>query len=309
MENKEEVVKQELPKKKRPGRPRKNPPRQPKPRNGVVENPHSSDNFMEFLYDKPTQFKKIWAFFKMMAVEHIHMLLTPDSIKIWCVDHNKKNEIRVKIDCNKVNHYYCQEELDIYLTSKDVEWIMSTIDKTYNSILLLSEKNDTQKNLKIILNNDYEAQESHVIELSKNDGIIENDHKFLDNNYMVKFNMMGKYYKKMISDLKAITNILTIRQDSFDDDLMFEYTSNTKKINSTIICNKDKFKVVSQVDENSTFRTSFNIDHVKPISSSLLAENIDIYADEVKPLMTIIHMDNKTIEFRILTEIIDERNI
>ena len=50
--------------KKKPGRPRKNPIREPKPRNGVVEKPTNENNYIEFLYDKPMVFKKMWGYYK-----------------------------------------------------------------------------------------------------------------------------------------------------------------------------------------------------------------------------------------------------
>ena len=62
------------------------------------------------------------------------------------------------------------------------------------------------------------------------------------------------------------------------------------------------------MNEDDTFRTSFKIDYVKPLSSALLSENIEICASEDKPLMFIIKMDD-AIELRILTDIIDNRHI
>jgi hypothetical protein len=46
----------------------------------------------------------------------------------------------VKINCKDVNHYYSEGDLDIGLFSKNPELIMSTIDKTYNSLVILSNK-------------------------------------------------------------------------------------------------------------------------------------------------------------------------
>ena len=49
------------------------------------------------------------------------------------------------------------------------------------------------------------------------------------------------------------------------------------------------------------------VGYVKPISSALLSDTIEIYADENKPLKFIIQMD-ESIDVVILTDIIDNRD-
>ena len=61
-------------KKKRPGRPRKTPLREPRPRNGIVNNPKDVKNFIEFLYDKPLIFKKLWQYNLFLQEQHQTMV-------------------------------------------------------------------------------------------------------------------------------------------------------------------------------------------------------------------------------------------
>jgi hypothetical protein len=301
-------VKTLVKKKKRPGRPRKNPIREPKPRNGIVSQPTDASNFMEFLYDKPIIFKKLWQYFKLMAVDKIQIIFRKDEIIMWGEDHHKKSKMRVRIDATKINHYYCKDELDIGMNCRNPELVMTKIDKTYSSLLFLSKVGYVQKDLRAILKNDIEIDESHKIELIGEYQKIEGEHMFLDEDYPIKFELPGRYFKKMISDIRAFSDQITLRQDSYDESLIFEYTTQDKKINSeNIVRNNKMIKFTSTIQEEDTFRTSFKIDYVKPISSALLSENITIYAHEQKPLMFIVRMDNDTIELRILTKIIDER--
>lgn len=296
-------------KKKRPGRPRKTPLREPRPRNGIVSKPKDDHNFIEFLYDRPLIFKKLWQYFKLMAVDKIQIIFRVTEIILWSEDHHKKSKMRIKINSDKVNHYYCTEELDLGMSCKNPELIMSTIDKTYTSILFLSKVGYTQKDLRIILNNEIEIDESHRIELIGEYDKIENENMFLDMDYMIKFELPGRYFKKMISDIRAFSDQITIRQDSIDEPLIFEYAKHDKKIKSYhIVRNNKTIKFTSNLKDDETFRVSFKIDYVKPISSALLSENITIYAHENKPLMFSISMDKGTVELKILTEIIDERS-
>jgi hypothetical protein len=295
-------------KKKRPGRPRKNPVREPKPRNGIVSVPTDPSNHMEFLYDAPILFKKLWQYFKLMAVDKIQIIFRRTEIIMWGEDHHKKSKMRVRIDANKINHYYCKEKLDIGMSCRNPELVMTKIDKTYTSLLFLSKIGYTQKDLRAILKNDMEIDESHKIELIGEYQKIDNEDMFLDSDYPVKFELPGRYFKKMISDIRAFSDQITIRQDSVDEPLVFEYTTQDKKINSeNIVRNNKLIKFESNIRDDDTFRTSFKIDYVKPISSALLSENITIYAHERKPLMFLVNMDNDAIDLRILTKIIDER--
>lgn len=139
----EDLIETKTPRK--PGRPRKSIIKLPKPRNGIVMAPSDAKHYIEFLYDKPLIFKKLWQFFKLLACDKLHLSFLKDSIIIYCSDHHKKSHIRVKINCNDVNHYYCEKDLDIGLLCKNPELIMGTIDKSYNSILFVSSHDNIQK--------------------------------------------------------------------------------------------------------------------------------------------------------------------
>jgi hypothetical protein len=296
-------------KKKKPGRPRKTPLREPRPRNGIVSQAKDESNAVEFLYDKPLIFKKLWQYFKLMAVDKIQIIFRAHEIILWSEDHHKKSKMRIKINADKINHYFCTEELDIGMTCKNPELIMSTIDKTYTSIVFLSKKNYSQKDIRIILKNEIEIDESHRIELIGEYDRISNENMFLDKDYTIKFELPGRYFKKMISDIRAFSDQITIRQDGVNEPLIFEYTKQDKKVKSYhIVRNNKNISFTSKLKNDETFRLSFKIDYVKPISAALLSENIVIYAHENKPLMFSIFMDKNTIELKILTEIIDDRN-
>lgn len=308
-DDKKEIDTKKVVKKKKPGRPRKTPLREPRPRIGIVKEAKDNSNFIEFLYDKPLVFKKIWHYFKLMAVEKIQILFRKDSIILWSEDHHKKSTMRININANKINHYFCSEELDIGILCKNPELIMGTIDKSYTSILILSKINFIQKDVRIILNNEIEIDETHRIELIGEYDKINNEEKFTDEDYTIKFTLPGRYFKKMISDIRSFSDQITIRHDGPNEPLIFEYIKNDKKIKSYhIVKNNKTINFTSKLDEDDSFRVGFKIDYVKPISSSLLSENITIYAHENKPLMFSVSMDKDTVELKILTEIIDDRN-
>jgi hypothetical protein len=67
------------------------------------------------------------------------------------------------------------------------------------------------------------------------------------------------------------------------------------------------FTLNRHLEDNDAFRTSFIIDYVKAISTSLISDTITIYADEDRQLLFVNKIDNGCIEVRTLTDIIDKR--
>lgn len=306
----EKIVFKSKTSKRPPGRPRKTPIRQPTPRRGVIDKPTNPRNYIEFLYDKPLLFKKIWQFFKLTAVDKVYLLFCKDSITVWCKDHWGESNIRVKFDCNNINQYYCANELDICISSKNLELIMATIDKNYNSILILSTTDSINKNIQIILKTDIGTDESYKIELIGEIHENENDDKFNDTDYLLDFTLPCKYFKKLISDVRSFTDQITIKQESPDDPLMFEFVKHDKKVKSNIIVKKNSsIKINSKLKDDNWFSTSFKLDTVKPISAASLSEFIEISADDNKPLMFTCCMDNNTIELKVIININEDYDL
>jgi hypothetical protein len=277
---------------------------------GIIVLPGDDNHHIEFSYNKPTNFKKIWLFLKQMAIEKVQMVFSKDHIKILCVDHHKKNNIQIKIDCTNVTSYFCQEDLDIGLSCKNLGMVLSTIDnKTHNNILFLSIKDDIQKNIHVILKNaEEDVEDSHKIELIGEYDRMSDLDKFDDDDYKIKFQLKGNYFKSLVTNVKTFTDQVAIRQDDPNDNLYFEYVEHEKKIKSnTCLKNKKAIKLISNLKEDESFHIDVKIDYIKPISNTVLSDDIIIYADENKPLKFIINLD-ESIQIVILTNIIDNRS-
>lgn len=295
-------------KKNGPGRPRKEPKKEPIPRNGIVSTPKIEEAVVEFLYDSPVIMKKIISFFKAIAATQIQIIFRAQDVVMYATDHHKKSRIRVRIDGSKLNHYYCGKDFDVGINSRDIDSILNKVDKEYSSIILLSYKGNTQKNLSVVLENDIQIDETHGIDLVGQYNKMENESEFIDENYTIQFTWPGKYFRKTINDIKSISTQLSITQEDAESPLGFCYTSVNKKIHSQhIVKNPDKIKLISKLSDSDSFRVDVKIDYIKPISSSHIADEITIMVDENKHFMTKAIIDNGTIEIKTLTEIIDTR--
>ncbi len=294
--------------KRGPGRPPKTQKKEPIPRKGISRNPQNPDSFVEVLYDQPIIMKKIFSFFKSVAASEIQMIFRPKDIILYAVDHHEKTRIRIKINAEKLNNYYCRDVLDVGISQKEMEMILNKVDKDYSSIVILSDVATTRRNLTLVFENDIQIDELHRIDLIASYNKMEDEAAFIDEEYTIKFNFPGKYFKKTVSDIKSMSSQLSITQEDNESPLIFEYLTENKRIQSKhTVKDSSKIKLESTLDDGDSFRVDVCIDYLKPISASQIADDICILVDENKPFMTKAYIDGGTIEIKTLTEIIDER--
>lgn len=288
------------------GRPRLIQRVDPLPRLGILNSPSNDENLVELSYDNVSIFKKIFNLLKTMNVKEINMQFTSNYTKIFGIDHLEKNLINIKIDSNKLNHYFCENNINITLDPKNLDKITQKIDKHYSLFSIILKKKTYRNNLIIILNNKIlSIDESHIINLIENNV---DPNSFYDrsldyNTYPLKFELTGKYFKKLINDVSTFSEIFTVEKID-KHPLQFIY----KNINNTIkgynICNSpDKIKLQTSLAENEIFSVSVRIDYIKSLSNALLSEKIKIFAHSEEDLVFNLLIDNGVFEVVIYTSI------
>lgn len=288
------------------GRPRLIQRVDPLPRLGILNSPSNDENLVELSYDNVSIFKKIFSLLKTMNVKEINMQFTSNYTKIFGIDHLEKNLINIKIDSNKLNHYFCENNINITLDPKNLDKITQKIDKHYSLFSIILKKKTYRNNLIIILNNKIlSIDESHIINLIENNV---DPNSFYDrsldyNTYPLKFELTGKYFKKLINDVSTFSEIFTVEKID-KHPLQFIY----KNINNTIkgynICNSpDKIKLQTSLLENEIFSVSVRIDYIKSLSNALLSEKIKIFAHSEEDLVFNLLIDNGVFEVVIYTSI------
>ncbi len=288
------------------GRPRLIQRIDPLPKLGILNSPSNEDNLIELSYDNVSIFKKIFSLLKTMNVKEINIQFNNNYTKIFGIDHLEKNLINIKIDSNKLNHYYCEHPINITLDPKNLDKITQKIDKHYSLFSIILKKKSYRNNIIIILNNKIlSIDESHIINLIETNVDYDsfNDKSVDYNLYPLKFELTGKYFKKLINDVSTFSEIFTIEKVN-NNPLQFIY----KNINNTIkgfnICkDSSKIKLQSSLSENDIFSVSVRIDYIKALSNSLLSEKIKIYADSENDLVFNLLIDNGSFEIIIYTSI------
>lgn len=296
-------------KKKGPGRPRKNPKKKPMKHDGVILQPVNAENYMELVYDKPLMIKKISQFFKIMATENIHIIFREREIILYGMDHLKQSSVRVRIDANKMIKYYVQDEFGIGIAAKHLEELLNMVDRDYSCVVILSTKAMYLNRLKIVFRNEIQIEECHEIDLISQYDKLPNDLDFTNEEYCIKFNLPGKYFRKMINDIRNLTDVLNICQDDRKEPMYFAYTKTNRKIRSRhTVKNSDKIGLVSKLEKNCLFKVSFKLENIKPISSAHLAEQVTLMVDEKKRLMYKAYLEDNAIEIKVLTETINTQS-
>lgn len=295
--------------KKKVGRPRKTPLHAPEPRNGIATDAINPEHYVEFYYDNPTIFKKLWNYYKAMAIEKIHISFRSADVIIWGNDHHQKSSMRTCIKASKINHYYCCNNLDIGLICSDLEKVMNAIDRSCTSICIIARRDQLKRYINIIITTELKIERYYTIELIGNyDKLVDEQAFLISDEYPVHFELPSKYFKKMITDIRLFSDQITIRHDNPGGPLIFDYTATDKKIKSEdTVKDGDSISFHSSIQEGEMFRTSFKIDYIRPISAALLGEYIHIFAHESKPLLCLINIDDYTVDIRVLTDIINDR--
>lgn len=291
--------------KKGPGRPRKTPKKEPIPRKGITQTPINDDSLVELVYSEPNIMKKIFQFFKAIEAKQIQIIFRPTEVIFYARDHLEATHVRIRVDANKLNNYYCASVLDIGVTPKDMLNILGTVDKEYISMTWLSEMGTSAANTTIVLENDMEIDEQFSVKLVANYQKMQDETKFLDDDYTIKFDLPSKYFKRTINYIKTLSLELYIVQEDADSPMFFEYSSSNKRIKSKYtVKNANRIKFDSKLKDGETFRVAVRVDFLKPIASSQIADEITIMVDENKQLMTVAYIDDGAIEIKTLTNII-----
>lgn len=311
--NKQSVKQHERPV-RRPGRPRIIPVRKSQPRSGVVSSVPNRENQIDLSYSEPVNLKKIWSFFKHMAIKHNQLIFKKDRILIYGKDHLGQCEVCVTIHGNKLNHYYCGNPLDIGLLRATMSQYTKTIDKDTERVSIVSKYEKSNNYINIIYTTPISGSECHTIQIiGEYDrlGSTKEEKDFDHTDYTIGFKFNSKYFKKKYTDIReSKTDSFSFVQESPTSNLMIQYSNKSKDGSSKIVyTDAKKLDFKSKLKNDESFRVSIMLDDIKAISTALLADYIHIYIDENKDALFVSTMDNGTIDIKVLVKIIDNRNL
>ncbi len=280
-------------------------------RQGIVQDPEVSDHVIEFVYDTPINFKRIFNLFKLMDTKDIKIEFKPNSVKISGVGHLQQNFIDLNIDGNKLTQYYCKHNITINLDQKNIEKIIQKIDKSYDSIYIIAKEDSYNKNISIVLNDNKQGiREYHTIYLINDIANIDDNiiSKLNYNQYPLSFTLPSRYFKKVINDISKFSKDFTIERRK-GIILSFPYDSNAKTIDvEHIFNNEELFNIKCSLNDSDYISTTVRIEYIQSMAASLLSEEINIFVDKQDMMVFKASIDNNTFELLLAVKIVSYRN-
>jgi hypothetical protein len=286
--------------KRPPGRPRKKPRKVPMKRNGVVTVPKKDTSQMEMVYDTPMILKRLFGFYKSMAIKDLAMEFTDKSVIFYAIDHVGKSHCKTIIDCTKVNHYYCKEPSKIYLTPKEMEDVVQILDKEYLSIAFVLKTTTSRSVFTIIYKHELKIDEHREISHKQASTTVFRD-EFDTTGYPIKFTLPSGYFKKLVNNINKFSNVLTIGKVG-DRPLTFAYPAKAKTVKSTYVVQDGKrINLQSTVSDEDIFTSTVTIEYIRPISRSMLTDVIDIAVDTHRKMVFKLVIDSGAVTILINT--------
>ena len=266
---------------KKPGRPPSRKTAPPLANAGIVQTPENPENQLEFKHSNPNAFKTLFSYLKNIKALEIHLKCDSNSLTFFARDRCKTSRIVTKIDCNNVYRYYCEKECWIYLNRDKLEKIFSSIDKTFCLITLQQSK--TNLGTLSITFNDFglDKECAYRVVLSNfeiDEDLYEAEREVNAKKFPVQFTLTSKQFKKSIGDASNHSDCF-----SYEKFGNYPLQLTCSKPNFTYVesyLNDKKINCVSTVQENTMFRCKMKVQNIKPLSTSLVTDEVRIFCCE-----------------------------
>lgn len=291
--------------KRKPGRPPKKKENKYNEIFGISNTPMISRNIVEFYFNDPAKLSKLWKYFEKMKSTKIHIILKKKYVIIGLSDHTKNINNLVKIDCTKIRHYYCKEEIEIGLDATNINRIVSTINKDSILFTIIVRSVSTRKSINVTIKNNMDFETVHTIDVTGDYSKSLSESKFNGDDHAINFLLPGAYFKQFVNSVTKISSNVSITQNDNKSPLVFEYISLNKKSKAKTIMNDlKKIDLVSKLGNDESFRMQFILVYLSAISKANLSDFVRIFVDEKKQLLIKLNLTDSPIYISILVNII-----
>ena len=280
--------------KKRPGRPKKTIINVPVEIRGIVNKPVNEENVLEVVYQNPKIFKKIFSLDKAYEANEICIDFSPSKFIIMTKNHTGTIIKRCIFNCNRLNHFYCKENMEIDIKREMIEKIFRTLDKPHYKITFVL-KEDFKSMLYIYIK-DFELECEHQYGIELIQKVQRPDEsQFNISGYPISFNLPSKSFKRLINDFDSHSDILTIIKNGTDP-LQLTYEEVKKITLSTSYNNSDKINLKSTIKDDDILSVSIHTSNIKPFSNASIGDIVYITVDKNKPICFSTKLDKISIE-------------
>lgn len=292
--------------KKRPGRPRKKPLLIQQEICGIVQTPQNENSMVELVYYNPRMFKKIITLLSALSVNEVYISFLTNRVEIITIDHFQKSLVVIKIIGDKLNSYFCKNEVEIGIKQATLKKIFKTVDKSHDKITFLLDNDTHKNNLTIIIHNSElqkdDQYDAELINVQKNfDTTREN---FLE--YPISFILNSDLFRKTINNIAANSDTFSFEKAGIGP-LQIVYQSPKSVSLCSSFNDSEKIKLKSSIDNDDIFAVSVRTDYIKQFASSTMGDEVRIYADTYKRLVLVSVLDGGTCVIQNFTKIVNNQ--
>lgn len=252
---------------------------------GIIDAPSNPNHVFEFTYDKPSEIKNIFSYYKSMKVKDIFMICDKTEIFLFTYDHTKTQKTVVKIDCKRACAHYVNDRFSQRISITNIEKIISLIDSSIDTISF-TQSFEFPNDFNIILrNNTLSTSRTYTIPVSTSTIDPEllnlNISKEVLSTYSIIFTLPDKALKKTISDFIALTTDGDERVSLEKDETTpphFSYHGQALKAYEVY----EKPEKINFIDNTggTPFKIDIKVTNAKGLSVGMCSDNITIYAKE-----------------------------
>ncbi len=268
-------------KKRGPGRPPIDNKSILEDRNGICQEPKYSDNATEFYYTSPEVFKKLCTLYKQITARDIYIIFEETEMVFYAESFSKESVIKSVFDCDRAHRYYNKERLILRVGRANIEKIVSRIDPTFHSSIMISVKKHQGivDHLNIDLFTSKIAMKTGTKISAQMLNHIEFQELWDEKIYRFSFEFDKKNFKKIISDIETISNKFIIEKISGPEPLRFKYNLDEALISQEEFLNPKTLAIQSSMYPNEIIAATLSVNNLKPISNAQIADTVRIYVD------------------------------
>jgi hypothetical protein len=276
------------------GRPPKKVQPDPLPIEGIVKSPSVRGVDVEFLFQGPIVFNKLYGFYKSIGADEIILTFATANV-IMSTSHNLITTQAI-IDCSQVPRYYNSNIVRYILGRKVTSPVMESIDTSIHNMRITSKAGENK--LFIVLSNSREEFVYNNTMLAKE---IKHSkvHNWSRESYPLKFSLNKSDLKKIIANATRIDKSIVIQKDH-GGDLCFKYNDDTHNVNSEVqFRNASKIQLESDIPEGDIVGTTVDLSRMKTVINALPSDSVRFFVDKDRPLILLCSNSGAQVEIMI----------
>lgn len=278
---------------------------------GVCNNPENLENIIEFKFNNPNVFKRIFTLFKAHNVSEIKLIFDYEQIIMLGESYSKECNFRLVIDCKFVYRYYCLRPIYLLINRSLMGLIIDKIDANFYSDIqfTIPNYNENIRSMSISLfNSNLNSVANHMLNLASIPAI-EIDDSWNKDSYKLSFQFNKKNFKKIINDIESVSSKFIIEKVAGIYPLVFKYTKDCNVIEVVESYDPIKIDLESKMIEFEIIAATLKVVNIKSIANAQIGPYVKLYIDNEKKLLIAFDLEDSVIDFRALIDIEDYKTV